>query len=203
MAKKKNDMSAYLIPGLIVLAISAFHYFRLRSKYITNDAVHQIFDLKSLFIKLLGVGGAFVVLGWVQLSLYRDHQVLFWLALPLTLYLINLIAKAMAFTLLGVLVDHNTGVIYFPVNIENLKVSDFLKITPILKLLAGFDSVNIAEIKRITRQAGKRVILLGDFGSRRVDFSDKALRDECIFWITSYSESANIDLDRDIEYSGE
>ena len=33
---------------------------------------------------------------------------------------------------------------------------------------------------RITRQAGKRVLLHGEFGSRHITFTDKLKRDECL-----------------------
>jgi hypothetical protein len=208
MAKKKDNtvdpiFIAMILAGIVVLLISAFHYIKLKGQYLTNDKVHRIFDLKAFWGKLLAVGVAALLLLYADAWLWQEHFVFFWLLLPAVLYVVHLMAKAQAYTLLGVLIDHNTGTVYFPANVQNLEVTDLLKVTPVLKLLAGFDSVNISQIKRITRQAGKRVILLGDFGSRRVDFSDKAMRDECIFWVTSYNESSRIDLDQDLEYVAE
>lgn len=46
--------------------------------------------------------------------------------------------------------------------------------------MTSMDAVPLASIERITRQAGKRVLLHGDFGSRHITFTDKLKRDECL-----------------------
>jgi hypothetical protein len=48
-----------------------------------------------------------------------------------------------------------------------------------IKQMTSMDSVPLASIERITRQAGKRV-LHGEFGSRHITFTDKLKRDECL-----------------------
>ena len=51
------------------------------------------------------------------------------------------------------------------------------------------DSVSLADVQKITRQAGKKLFLHGDFGSRRISFTDKLKRDECIHLITANGNS--------------
>jgi hypothetical protein len=50
------------------------------------------------------------------------------------------------------------------------------------------DSVPLDAIDRITRQAGKRVFIHGEFGSRHISFTNKLKRDECIHLLTARSK---------------
>lgn len=60
--------------------------------------------------------------------------------------------------------------------------------------------VEIDKIERITRQAGKRLFMIGKFGSHRITFTDKGKRNECIYWLTSF-EGNHIGLTNEIEFS--
>ena len=42
------------------------------------------------------------------------------------------------------------------------------------------ESVRLSQIKKITREAGKKLYIHGPFGSRGIHFSNKQKRDECI-----------------------
>lgn len=76
--------------------------------------------------------------------------------------------------------EQSKGLVFFPPNPENLDIVDSLMVLPRLGQMTSMDAVPLASIERITRQAGKRVLLHGDFGSRHITFTDKLKRDECL-----------------------
>lgn len=55
---------------------------------------------------------------------------------------------------------------------------------------ARMDEVRLSEIGRITRKAGADLYIHGSFGSRRITFTNKQKRDECIYAITSSGRTA-------------
>ena len=63
-----------------------------------------------------------------------------------------------------------------------------LLVVPLLRQFTSLDSVPLNAIDRITRQAGKRVLIHGDFGSRHLSFTSKLKRDECIYLLTKHGE---------------
>lgn len=84
----------------------------------------------------------------------------------------------------GVVVDPTKDRVVFRVDQESYDLIDYLKLKFITDL-PKFDMVPLSAIYRITRKSGKHLYLVGDFGSRRISFTNKQKRDECIFSITS------------------
>jgi hypothetical protein len=198
--KKKDDDLVVYAAAAVLLIFSVFHYFRLRQKYLTNENAHQIFDFKAMLPQLATIGALLLMTVWMLLALLAHNAILFWLALPLCVYAANLAVKAQAYMLLGVVIDYNTGIVHFPPNLERLGLFDYLKVIPVLKVWTALDSVEIDKIERITRQAGKSLFMIGTFGSRRITFTDKGKRDECIYWLTSF-EGSHIGLANEMEFS--
>lgn len=85
---------------------------------------------------------------------------------------------------LGVVVDHEKGEVLFLNSSANLDITDYLMVLPVIRNYNSFDRLALADVQWITRQAGKSLFLHGDFGSRRIDFSNKLKRDECIHLVT-------------------
>ena len=198
--KKQNDELLMYGAAALLMVLALFHYFRLRQKYLSNENAHQIFDFKAMLPKLLTIGSGLLVTIILMVQLKGYSEVLFWLTLPLCIYAGNLAAKAQAYMLLGVVIDYNTGIVHFPPNLERLGLFDYLKVIPVLKVWTDLDTVDIPQIERITRQAGKSLFMIGKFGSRRITFTDKGKRDECIYWLTSF-EGNHIGLANEVEFS--
>jgi hypothetical protein len=62
------------------------------------------------------------------------------------------------------------------------------------------DQVDIDEIEKITRQAGKRLFIHGPFGSRGISFTNKQKRDECYSAIQSASNKKSLLLNEMEDY---
>jgi putative exporter of polyketide antibiotics len=203
MAKKKEPQIDGMLIALsaALMLFAAFHYIKLKEKYLATENSHRIFDMKALWLRLTNVGVGVLFVIWTCASLFGEHKLLFVLALPFGLYGLNLLAKALAYILVGVVIDHDTGTVHFPANLENLDILDYIKILPVVKAMIQLESIPISQIKKITRQAGVKLFLIGDFGSRRIQFSDKAMRDECIYWIQSYKNGEGLSVDNDLEFS--
>lgn len=110
------------------------------------------------------------------------------ISIPLGLYLLNWIGKIQAQAFLGVVVDYEQRVVFFPPKPESLDVSDYLMVLPVFRQFTHMDSLPLGSIQRITRQAGKSLFMHGDFASRRITFSNKLKRDECIYLITGNNQ---------------
>jgi len=78
----------------------------------------------------------------------------------------------------------------------NYSVSDYLNLKFITEL-GTVEEVQLNQIRKITRQAGKKLFIHGKFGSRGMSFSNKQKRDECI---SAIEDAAR--LSASLEYEG-
>ncbi len=183
-AKKDVDKSGlllYCIPAILAtLVFSLYHFSKLKQQYLTGPNVRRVFDIGAQGAALVASGffGFFCYV--VGVLLYDKAPSSIFLTIPLGLVLLNWAGKVQAYAFLGVIVDYDKGLVFFPPNSENLDIVDSLMVLPKLGQMTSMDAVPLASIERITRQAGKRVLLHGDFGSRHITFTDKLKRDECL-----------------------
>ncbi|WP_087744119.1 MULTISPECIES: hypothetical protein [unclassified Acidovorax] len=193
MATKKDEHDGVflflIVPAVLATLVFSLYYFsRLKKQYLTGPHARRIFDIGAQGTSLLVSG----VLGY----LYYMIAVVLWhyvpltlvLTLPLGLVLLIWMGKAQAYAFLGVIVDYDKGVVFFRPNEESLDIGDMLLVVPLLRQFTSLDSVPLSAIDRITRQAGKRVFIHGEFGSRHISFTNKLKRDECIHLLTARSK---------------
>ena len=69
--------------------------------------------------------------------------------------------------LLGVVVDYQAGTLTFPT------------------LHPALTTVELAQVAQMTREDGNKLHIAGEFGSNTLTFSNKRLRDECIYLLKS------------------
>lgn len=191
-AKKQKDNSDEIVVlalAVVPLIFSIYHYFSLNSKYMTDGNVHRVSDLGGQYKIFLYTGGASLVGCFLLWNLAAVSGWILLIALPVFLYLMNWVGKAQALAFLGVVVDYNTGVAHFKYAEENFTLTDYLMVLPIIKSWTRYDTVEIGQIERITRQAGVSLFLHGPFTSRRITFSNKLKRDECIHLLMGYTSS--------------
>jgi hypothetical protein len=182
--KKEDDKYAallYSIPAILAtLVFSLYHFSQLKKHYLAGINARRVFDIGAQGAELVASGFFGLACYMMGVWLYSLTPLSLVLTLPLGLYLLNWIGMAQAYVFLGVVVDYDQGLVFFPPNAESLDIVERLMVIPMLKQMTSMDSVPLASIERITRQAGKRVLLHGDFGSRHITFTDKLKRDECL-----------------------
>jgi hypothetical protein len=179
----------YLPFVVALLAFSLYHYSKLKKQYLTDQDVKRVIDPGKFLETAIMAGVAGVAL---YLMLSKAYEISFLLAIPvavLALWLANWIGKMQARVFLGVVIDYNQDVVIFEPDISSFDIVDYLKVTPYLRSLTEMEQVQLADIQKITRQAGRNLYMHGDFGSRKISFTNKQKRDECIHFLTSGGRS--------------
>lgn len=196
MATKKlnqNEVIAvYLFSAAIAVVFSLYHYVKLRKRYLTGPQVRQVFDIGSGWAAVLSSGITAVLFAMVAAGAYTQWPWTVVITVPLGLYWLYWVGKVQAYAFMGVIVDYPQGRVMFPPTPDSLDLFDYIKVMPLMRHYASMDSVPLAEVQRITRQAGKSLFLHGDFGSKRITFTNKLKRDECIHLITANGSRAKV-----------
>ncbi len=199
--EERTKLQAKIALGLIgfflflpFLIVGIIYYYRLIKLYPVSETSQRIFEvwvlkkpiIYGIFIALF----CSVFLVFAVAALYEEGS-----ALPLILLSIigvmilfiwlgfvwveYHIARWVAATYFGVVVDRAQGVMYFPKDMANYSVLDYFKLKFISEL-GEMDSIHIVDIKRITRQIKTHFYAHGRFGSRGIKFESKQKRDECL-----------------------
>lgn len=183
----------YAIPMILAtLIFSIYHYSKLKREYLSGENVRRIFDSGTQGSALIATGAAGFLLHAGVALLYSLSSFTAFLTVPFAIWALNWSGKIQAYAYLGVVVDYDKGLVYFPPNPENIDIFEALKVVPFLKQMTAMDCVAIRDIERITRQSRKRVLMMGSFGSRYINFTDKLKRDECIHLLTAGRGRKNI-----------
>ena len=183
-SKKDDDDNGLLllcIPAILAtLVFSLYHFSKLKQQYLVGPNVRRVFDIGTQGKALIASGLFGFVCYIIGALLYDKAPISLLLTIPLGVVLLNWAGKVQAYAFLGVIVDYDRGLVFFPPNPESLDIVESQTVMPSLRQMTSLDAVPLASIERITRQAGKRVLLHGDFGSRHITFTDKLKRDECL-----------------------
>lgn len=190
--KKEEHDGVFLfliVPAVLATLVFSLYYFsRLKKQYLTGPHARRIFDIGAQGTSLLVSGVLGYLYYMIVVVLWHYAPLTLVLTLPLGLVLLIWMGKAQAYAFLGVIVDYDKGVVFFRPNEESLDIGDMLLVVPLLRQFTSLDSVPLSAIDRITRQAGKRVFIHGEFGSRHISFTNKLKRDECIHLLTARSK---------------
>lgn len=178
-----------LLPLLIV---SVIHYSRLKSKYPENEYSQRAFDIGNL-ARPCGTSIAAVVIFYWLYAIFASGKSIVSLVIGCTILVFALftffkIAQSVASTYFGVLVDPQNDRVLLPKDMANYSISDYFNLKFVTEL-GTMEEVPLSQIRRITRQAGKKLYIHGKFGSRGMEFSKKQKRDECISAIEDASKS--------------
>lgn len=189
MATKKNEAGNEIFTVLACAAItvifSLYHFAKLKAKYMTGDHTRRVYDMRMSWEAMVASGA--LAIGYIVLAVltYEKQPWTAFVSIPLGLFVFNWVGKIQAQAFLGVVVDYQQDLVFFPPNPESLDVGDYLMVLPAIRQFTSMDSVPLGDIQRITRQAGKSLFMHGDFGSRRITFTNKLKRDECIHLVTA------------------
>lgn len=223
-AEERQLNKAAIILVLLLLAFVQFVFFglltliyhrQLMARYFKNDegysSIRRINDFKAVFKPLVAIafGPPLILLLCAWPFLLLDHKaslaevgailllespfLLLWLWLSIIFF------KWLAVAHFGVIVDPEKDRIVFQFDQESYDFSDYLKLK-FIRDLPKMDEVRLSEIGRITRKTGFDLYILGSFGSRRISFTNKQKRDECIYAITS-SGCAKVTVEFDLTCS--
>jgi hypothetical protein len=209
--KSKNDGSGKLLLFLALFFITLTQLFvfglmmiihnkYLRDRYYSNNGIglpiRRINDFSAVYKPLTAIlfGPSLLLFVCIWPFLMYDGQmpmskvwailliespiILIWLWLSI------IFIKWLVLAHFGVIVDPGRDRIVFRFDQESYDFSDYLKLK-FIRDLPKVDEVPLSGIGRITRRHGADIYLLGTFGSRRITFTNKQKRDECIFAITS------------------
>jgi hypothetical protein len=165
----------------VVLPVAICHYYFLRKKYLLKGArrINDIGNLKSITEKVFL--NSFVV-SFILAGCYMLHVSTAWLII-LSLYVLwhmMTIARWSSIVYFGVIVDSIGDRIYFRQDQQSYDISDYLTMK-FFRDLEKIDSVKISEIDQLSRQYGENLYIAGSFGSRKIWFTNKQKRDECIY----------------------
>ena len=212
--KSKNDnafeqklgLIGMVVIGLLLffpfLIIGIVHYFNLKSRFAGSSSSQRIFEVWVLKKPLIyGMSIAFVL--WLcsfsflinlparggDFHSMSDNEIrlavmVFILLFSCLCWVEYHVARWVAATYFGVVVDRGSGKIYLPKDMLNYGVSDYFKLKFITEL-GVMESINISDITRITRQKTRaaqvyHLYVEGKFGSRGIWFNHKQKRDECM-----------------------
>ncbi|ANZ89335.1 MULTISPECIES: hypothetical protein [Enterobacteriaceae] len=199
MAKKKDDGSSVILLFVVAfflflpfLIFGTFFYRKLKRKYSAIPNIQRVYDIGVLF-KTLGATIAAVMVSALlvlQLSILPVKFVspetskyisifLFTLYPVVMIWPMKKMAERIAIEYFGVIFNDNDRTIVLPADIDNMGLGDRLRLK-FLSRMGEQDSIEIRKISNITREKGVNFYIHGDFGSRRINFSNKQKRDECI-----------------------
>jgi hypothetical protein len=194
--KKKDDGATIELIGAILfipfLIFSYFHFNKLKNKYMIDANSRRIVDSANIGTFMMKTGLSLFFIGYITYALLKSsHEIFGILLLILGVYLSIQYAKRLAAIYLGPIVNYASDEISFPVDMESYTITDNIKFRYITDLPI-MDTVALSKIERITRQAGKNLYMHGQFGSRRISFSNKQKRDECIAAIQAMSGKKSV-----------
>ncbi len=200
--KEENARAMCLIIGFVVflpmMIFSIIRYRNIKSTYMENEHTQRVFDIGNLAPAFI-TAGSFLVLAFIVCNYSLGSPIGFLLG-PITLIVAGLIcfkiAQSIGVTYFGVLVDPANNRVLLPKDMANYSVSDYLNLKFITEL-GTVEEVQLNQIRKITRQAGKKLFIHGKFGSRGMSFSNKQKRDECI---SAIEDAAR--LSASLEYEG-
>lgn len=202
--KQEDSGKAIFLLALLCLAVVQFIFFGLitisyhrylKSRYFIateGTSIRRINDFNAIYKPLYAIVFApilfvfFLILPMMMsnVELYGVKSILF-IDIPmlfLWLWLSVILFRWLALAHFGVIVDPEEDRIVFHFDQESYNFTDYLKLK-FIRDLPKVDIVCLSEIGQITRKRGDDLYLLGSFGSRRITFTNKQKRDECIYAI--------------------
>jgi len=204
-AKKKDDSGGLLVLGvglIIFIPFFLFSFMRfllLQDQYLKSESAVRVVDIwgvKPMLIKC----GIFTIISAVILNIAFDKSIV--AALLLTVVLVTaciLLGMRLSIIYLGPVIDDKKNIVAFPPDFQSFTITDFFSLKP-LNAFYNTDEVKLSDILKMTRQAGKYLYIHGDFGSRKLAFSTKQKRDECIATIQA-TENYNGQMIMELENS--
>lgn len=213
--KKQNEDATKLILAVLGVVLflpfmffSFMHYNKIKKYHIQVDNVQRVFDIGLLWRSIAFSTG--IVSAGIAIMFYFNQIVIgsippeyinFLLAfdgvcLIMAFYPIKKMAERVAVRYAGVIFDDNQKVMLIPADLENSSFGDNIRLQ-FIKRMGDYDKITINDIANVTREKGVNFFIHGNFGSRKINFSNKQKRDECLVALQS---RFSIRIGRDLGY---
>ena len=199
MAKKKNDDGAVFLLAIIAfiaflpfLFFSVLKYRKLKKKYTAIPNVQRVYDTGVIYKT---IAAALAILALSAVIFLGINSVIvknmppefssvsgkfFIIVFPIVmLWPMKKMAERVAVEYFGVIFNDNDRSLLLPYDIQNMSFGDQLRLRFISRL-GDQERIEINKITNLTREKGINFYIHGDFGSRKINFTNKQKRDECI-----------------------
>ena len=183
--KQDNARAICLLVGFVVfiplMIFSFIRYQTFKTTYTENEYSQRIFDIGNLAPAFI-TAGSFLLFAYIVCAYSFGSPIGYVLgpiALIGTALICVKIAQSIAATYFGVFVDPFNNRVLLPKDMANYSITDYFNLKFITDL-GTMEQVPLDQIRKITRQGGKKLFIHGKFGSRGMTFSNKQKRDECI-----------------------
>lgn len=217
MARKNQgneDALRYILTafGAIVflpfMMFSYIHYNKMKRKYLIGDNVQRIFDVGLLWKSVIFSAGVvitgIIALYYINANILRVIPqestkallIVDVIVFLLALYPLKKMAERVAVRYFGVVFDDQHKNIIIPTDLENASLSDNLRLQ-FIKKMGDCEIIKIKDISSVTREKGINFFIHGAFGSRKINFTNKQKRDECL---SALQARSTIRIGRDLGY---
>lgn len=199
MAKKKKDESLWLLVTIVAffvflpfLIFSFLRYRKLKKRYNAIPNTQRVFDIGVLYRTIGGAIGAIILAAvlfiGIGVVLHKNtspefatqFSTILLFAFPVVIcWPMKKMAERVAVEYFGVIFNDNDRSMLLPADTGNMGLGEILRLKFLCRL-GDQDRIEINKITNITREKGVSFYIHGDFGSRKVNFTNKQKRDECI-----------------------
>jgi hypothetical protein len=207
MAQKKKQSGGgelvLLAIGIIfipfIITFGLLHYFNLKQKYLKTPRTRRVVDIWNIGVPFYSFVALVISTYMLCAMTQTTYPVVSIIILVFAIYTGVKLAQRSASCYFGAAIIPETGTVVFPEDMASYGIEDYLKLK-FIRNLSKMDQVDIDEIEKITRQAGKRLFIHGPFGSRGISFTNKQKRDECYSAIQSASNKKSLLLNEMEDY---
>jgi hypothetical protein len=203
---------AFMILGVILflpfMFFSYFHYKRIKKRHIKESGTQRVYDVGLLWRSIFFSAGI-ITTGLIAMFYTNSYllsyippeysKVVFGLdalIVVISLYPIKKMAERVAVRYFGVVFDDTEKKIVIPADLENSSFGENLRLNFIRKM-GDFEEINVKDISSVTREKGVDFYIHGQFGSRKINFSNKQKRDECL---SALQARTSVRFGRDLGY---
>lgn len=200
MAKSKKGNPEDLTPlflmigGLLFLPFMIFtfmHYRKLKKAYLIGPNVQRVFDVgllrdglisSAVFIAVCLIAVYFIDGNIIRVTPKEYIDLLIYANVVIgvmALYPLKKMAERVAVIYFGVVFDDYHKKIVMPADLSNASFGDYIRML-FIRRMGDCDEISINAVTGITRERGVNLYIHGAFGSRRIYFTNKQKRDECI-----------------------
>ena len=209
MPKQSTDLSGQLVFGCALAAVAlipfipvaVWQYLRWRKRHLPTGGVTRIVDLgralqrtgKGAFAMAVLILFGLLLVGGLSQNHPEAASTMFWIVGICGVGIGIQTARAFAAGLLGVIVNHDAESLTFPSDGVLRSYADAFTIIDAV-IPGSIETLLLSAIRGWTRQAGKSLLLHGEFGSRAITFSDKLRRDQLLKVLSGYESFSDLEL---------
>lgn len=203
---------AFMALGVILflpfMLFSYLHYSSIKKRHIKGSGTQRVYDVGLLWRSIIFSSGI-ITTGLIAMFYTNSYllsaippeyaKVLFGvdiLVVIASLYPIKKMAERVAVRYFGVIFDDNDKKMVIPADLENASFGENLRLNFIRKM-GDYEAIDIKDISSVTREKGVNFFIHGRFGSRKINFSNKQKRDECL---SALQARTSVRFGRDLGY---